>query len=395
MLTAEKLRSQTSKDLAQMAKKKGVQGWHSMRKEQLVKALLKLAKKKAEKKTAANGRATNGRAENGRAGNGRAVKNGTAKTAKVAKNGRISAKAKPAGNPRLAQQIRRERMKLESMKSLSNGKNQPPEKDRIILIVRDSYWVQAYWEITSASIRRAKVAMGPHWHNAKPILRVTESASDESNNTVDQIVREIQIHGGVNNWFIEVPEPPKTYRVAIGYLGDNGRFHMIAKSHEVSTPVPGANESFDLSWADIESNYEKVYSQSSSATGPEESSDLRDVFEEKLRRPMTTSLFAQFTGPNGQIVNNLDFSVDVEMVVYGKATPGSSISLAGEPVRTDSDGTFAIRMPMPDRKGDSDCGRQSRWLSATHNGFGNRAEHQRNGTCQRRTRRSRMTPMTR
>jgi len=48
LLTADKLRTYTSKDLAQMAKKKGVQGWHSMRKDQLVRALVKLAKEKLE-----------------------------------------------------------------------------------------------------------------------------------------------------------------------------------------------------------------------------------------------------------------------------------------------------------------------------------------------------------
>jgi hypothetical protein len=43
LITAASLRERTSKDLAQLAKKKGVSGWHSMRKEQLVRALLRLA----------------------------------------------------------------------------------------------------------------------------------------------------------------------------------------------------------------------------------------------------------------------------------------------------------------------------------------------------------------
>ena len=46
MITEAALQERTSRDLAQMARKKGVQGWHSMRKPQLVKALFKLAKDK-------------------------------------------------------------------------------------------------------------------------------------------------------------------------------------------------------------------------------------------------------------------------------------------------------------------------------------------------------------
>ena len=182
------------------------------------------------------------------------------------------------------------------------------------------------------------------------MLRISESAVADTSNTIDQIAREIEIHGGVNNWYIPIENPPKAIRVTIGYLGQNGRFHAIAKSNEVSTPLPSSNESFDLNWADIEMNHEKIFVQSCSANGHEESSDLRDVFEEKLRRPMTTSLFAQFSGPDAHLRNDLDFSVDAEMIVFGKASPGASVTIAGEPVRIDADGSFAIRMAMPDRR---------------------------------------------
>ena len=44
MITAEKLKTHTVKDLAAMARKKKVLGWHTMRKDELVQALLKLAR---------------------------------------------------------------------------------------------------------------------------------------------------------------------------------------------------------------------------------------------------------------------------------------------------------------------------------------------------------------
>ena len=45
-MTASTLRSCTIKDLARMAKRRGVNGWHAMRKDQLVRALLRIAKAK-------------------------------------------------------------------------------------------------------------------------------------------------------------------------------------------------------------------------------------------------------------------------------------------------------------------------------------------------------------
>ena len=45
-MTPAALKSYSHKDLAQMAKRGGVRGWHSMRKDQLVKALLSAASAK-------------------------------------------------------------------------------------------------------------------------------------------------------------------------------------------------------------------------------------------------------------------------------------------------------------------------------------------------------------
>src|SRR5688500_8603336 len=44
-MTADKLNSYTLKDLTTLARKRGVAGWHGMRKDQLVRALLKLAQR--------------------------------------------------------------------------------------------------------------------------------------------------------------------------------------------------------------------------------------------------------------------------------------------------------------------------------------------------------------
>src|SRR6476646_79046 len=58
-MTPAALKSYSHKDLAQMAKQGGVRGWHSMRKDQLVKALLTTSKPKAttsSKKVAAPAR---------------------------------------------------------------------------------------------------------------------------------------------------------------------------------------------------------------------------------------------------------------------------------------------------------------------------------------------------
>ena len=52
-MTATTLRSYTLKDLAQLAKRRGVDGWQSMRKDQLVRAILRAKKPTPAAKAAA------------------------------------------------------------------------------------------------------------------------------------------------------------------------------------------------------------------------------------------------------------------------------------------------------------------------------------------------------
>src|SRR5688500_6194866 len=51
-MTADTLKSYTLKDLVKIAKQRGVNGWQSMRKEQLVKALVKVSKASAASRNA-------------------------------------------------------------------------------------------------------------------------------------------------------------------------------------------------------------------------------------------------------------------------------------------------------------------------------------------------------
>ena len=328
MVTAASLRSQTSKDLAQLAKSKGIPGWHSMRKEQLVCALLKTAKHKTT------------------------AKSKTKSTIKTK-----STKASPVSDSRIARRLRQERIKLESLKNLAlvnerERLKQEPENDRIICVVRDPYWIQAYWEITKSTVERVRVAMADCWFDTKPVLRLLEITSDSNSSGAERVVKEIPIHGGVRNWFIDVPEPPKSFRVALGYASSDGKFYLIAKSNTVTTPTPD-HDSFDHSLPDISENYKKYYAMSGGYSGQENNdaqSDLKSVFEEKMRRPMNVPAFVRLGSGLNNSPYEFEFTVDAYMVVEGVANPTANVTLAGEPLKLREDGTFTVKMDLPERR---------------------------------------------
>ena len=348
MITTAKLKLRTVKHLAAMAKRKGVPGWHSMRKAELVRALARRAKAdalRAAGKGHSNGRKT-------------ASKSGSAKTTKA---GRSTSRSRPAmkrRSGRSQKRLNQIRAKLTQSKDLAcradlSGNGKGPSKDRLVVMVRDPYWLHAYWELTRQSVERARVALGQHWHAARPVLRLSELTRDGTTNTVRKVLRDIEIHGGVNNWYVDVQDPPKSFQIDIGYLTPEGKFLCICRSNGVSTPQTGSPESVDGNWAGVAEDFDRIYALSGGYADKGSDSDLKDLFEERLRRPMGSPMMTRFglgAGQSSYGRRDFPFDVDAELVVYGVTDPAAHVSLKGEPVRLQPDGTFSVRFSLPNRR---------------------------------------------
>ena len=359
MITAATLKSRTSKDLAAMAKRKGISGWHAMRKDELVKALVKDAKtaSKTSGRKAASAK-TNGTTKKAATAKVTKAKSTSKTTSKTTSSATKSKRAKAAPKKKVSARTIRKIQKAHELRGqkrdlASDGSPAKKEhRDRCVLLVRDPYWLQAYWEITRETVERAKVALAEHWHTAEPVLRVSEIDDNSTTSTAERVVREIPIHGGVNNWYIDVAEPPKTFRVTLGYKTGNGKFHVLARSNKVSTPMPGGAD-VDGNWADIAENCEKIFAMSGGYNPDNADSELKELFEERLRRPMGSPTVTQYgAGADGALSRprQFEFNVDAEMVIFGQADASAYVTLAGEPVKLRSDGSFTVRLPLPDRR---------------------------------------------
>lgn len=376
MITVADLRSQSVKDLTAMARKWGLTGVRAMRKEELVKALLKAAK--SRQRSAATADRSSGRKQHAATATCAAR---SAKSAAASRSGRgasrpsASAEAGPDGkqtNDRVQRKIQQLQTQRQNERDLSyasvlaskNGRKKKelppprptpaPGKDRIVLLVRDPYWLQACWDVTRQSVLRAKAALAEHWHTAEPVLRLIEVETGPTTSASERMAREIAVHGGVKNWYVDVKDSPKSYRVELGYRAATGRFFVLSRSNVVTTPRPGSIDAIDENWADIAENYEKIYALSGGYEPSTAGGDLQELFEEQLRRPMGSPLVAQISSDGSEPVlrrdKDFDFEVDAEMIIYGSASEGAHVALSGEPVRLRSDGTFTVRMSMPDRR---------------------------------------------
>ena len=177
MITIADLRSQTVKDLSSLARKMGLTGVHSMTKDELVRALVKATKAKA---AAAARRVCEGSKPTPKK-KGVAVAAGTsvpnrATVRKMAEKTRAAVTSPKPTDARVLRkiqkinEIREQRKDLSHATTLSAHDGRKPKKitrptpmpipgrDRVVLLVRDPYWLQACWDVTRQSVARARAA---------------------------------------------------------------------------------------------------------------------------------------------------------------------------------------------------------------------------------------------
>ncbi len=161
------------------------------------------------------------------------------------------------------------------------------------------------------------------------------------------------IHGGVSNWYLHVNEPPKSYRVEIGYLAGSGKFFALSRSNVVTTPPPGTTDAIDEHWAGVAQDFDKIYAMSGGYSVEGSNHELQELFEERLRRPMGSPMMTRYgEGIEGLFPTkgNFRLEVDAELIVYGVTEANSHVSLRGEPVRLRPDGSFTVRMSLPNQR---------------------------------------------
>ena len=228
--------------------------------------------------------------------------------------------------------------------------------DRLLLMVCDSYWLRACWEITPLLIDRVRSAMGRHWHTAEPVLRVfLVDAETKSAATHREHVADLEIRGGIDNWYVPVDNPPSSFMVELGYRSRDGQFFTLISSNVVKTPQRFVHDAFGRLNVGSEPS-------SSALERGDAHTEQREPFDVKTAssRPEFDPSAAPFGRPSPfnrvpsssfwSDGSDVKFTVDAEIVIKGRVAPGSSVSVKDEHIRLRPDGTFSVRYSLPERR---------------------------------------------
>lgn len=325
-MTVDTLKDCNKKHLSQMAKERGIAGWHAMRKDQLIRAL-------AAARPAPPARSQDERPAP-RASKAEKPSSSRNSSAAPLADSRPSASPSPGSAP-------------------PHTLDHASQKDRIIVLARDPYWLHAHWELSRTTLARAQAALGQEWHSARPILRLIDVTSEDTTNAAERPIRDIPIHGGVNNWYIDVLKPPRSYRIDVGYLSRRGKFYVLARSNIVTTPKAGVTDSLEENWASVQEQFERVQNPSTIGANAAANAaiDLNDLFDERLRRPLSSLSMQNLSlGALPGLGRSFHFEIDAELIVYGTTDPDAQVTLQEEQVPLRPDGTFTVRFSLPDAR---------------------------------------------
>jgi len=223
--------------------------------------------------------------------------------------------------------------------------------DRVVLLVRDPYWLHAYWEITAGTVNRVRSQVGDLWGGHRWLLRV--HTYPEGGGTPVGGHFDIDLNPAARNWYVQVPSPDCGYEAMIGILTRDGTFHPFAKSNRVRTPRDTMSDVLDVEWASTEEQWRQIYALSGGPTAGFASGASAE-FGETLQERMKEGWFSGMLGSMGSGAlaaprrRGFWFQVNTELILYGSTEPDAAVTVQGRKISLRPDGTFTLRFQLPD-----------------------------------------------
>ena len=299
-----------------MARRDQVSGWHSMTKDELIRALRNAARRKSVKRRTSNGSAAETVA-------GKPRPNGHT-------NGHAQSNGKPGGpQPSAAGQAAARR----AYRRIAAGQAQP--SDEVTVQVCDSHWLHVRWSLGRAILDRAEAALGVEWHQSVPVVRVYDVTTDDSSAVGKSFVRDFEIQGPVDHWYVFLEDPSRSYRLCVGYRSPSNRFFPLAESSRVRMPAPASGE-------------RRLAAENGRANG---NTNRAAVNDRPARSPSHAGTDLARLARNGHGTaqgGRFHFEVDAELIVHGRTHPDAVLTLAGERLTLGPDGSFTFHLMLPE-----------------------------------------------
>jgi len=170
-----------------------------------------------------------------------------------------------------------------------------------------------------------------------------------------------------SSWYIHVNHD-SVYLIELGYRAPNGDFVALLKSNHVETPGASMSSAVDEKWMVKDGTFNKLYELSGGNKIGLSSADIMQIMARGMKTDEITKT-SVLVGPGAGVSSETLSSqsmlekkaeetakkerkfwmvLNTELIVYGATEPDASVTIMGQPIKLREDGTFSIRMALPD-----------------------------------------------
>lgn len=131
--------------------------------------------------------------------------------------------------------------------------------ERLVLMVRDPYWLYAYWEISATRQDEFQTCYGHgSWQSSRAMLRLYDVTGVEFNGSNANSFIDIPVNDEADNWHVYVGKPDRELCLELGRVLPDGRFITLLRSNTVLTPRASLSDRLDEEWMWIEGIYRQM-----------------------------------------------------------------------------------------------------------------------------------------
>jgi len=220
--------------------------------------------------------------------------------------------------------------------------------DRIVLMVKDPWWLYAYWEIQPGTERSVRSQLLPHEVSGlRSILRVHDVTGREFPGQPAHRSFDLGLSGLATNWYIQTNEPGREFIVEIGLVANTGRFLLLARSNRVRAPRFGPSEVIDEAWMTTDEAYWKLFGASAGVgIGSSPTAWAKLIPQQFFSGNWSSGGLYNPVRPS--IVQGFWCRVNTDLVIHGATEPKSAVVIQGQRVTVRKDGTFSLRLTLPE-----------------------------------------------
>ncbi len=222
-------------------------------------------------------------------------------------------------------------------------------EDRLVAMLQDPWWIFAYGEIRPSPERAVRGQLLPQEVSGlQSVLRVYDVTGADYPTQPAHRSFDIALSGLATNWYIQTNAPGREFIVEIGLLTSGGRFLMLARSNRVTTPRFGPSDVIDELWATSDEAYWKLFGSIAGVGMGASPTAWAHLLSQQLSSGNWSSYGLTGPGKPTAMVQGFWCRIDADLVLHGMTEPKATVSVQGQPVAVRKDGSFSLRLALPE-----------------------------------------------